>query len=124
VRGWAIGADVVADNQVLFDAQASCAVGTSSPITPGVDLLGLEQYLAACIPGVSRFDHGMLKPVVRRSFLERTGMRYEPECDHGEDFLFMLDLLAAGARALVVHKPHYVYQQPFGSYGENWVTTA
>jgi glycosyltransferase involved in cell wall biosynthesis len=115
VRGESIRADVITDNQVLFDAQAGCAVGTALPITPGVHLLSLDDYLASCIPGVSRFDHGMLKPVVRRSFLVRTGVRYEPGCQHGEDFHFMLDLLAAGARALVVHEPFYIYVQPFGA---------
>lgn len=114
-RAEAIGFDLIADNQVLFDDAAGRAVGTVLPVAHDVYPLSLDQYLAHCITGVSRFDHGMLKPVVRRSFLSRTGVRYEPGCQHGEDFHFMLDMLAAGARALVLHKPLYIYVQPLGA---------
>jgi succinoglycan biosynthesis protein ExoO len=114
-RGEAHCADLVSDNQVLFDDQAGRPVGTVLPVAHAVYPLSLDHYLAHCITGVSRFDHGMLKPVVRRSFLARTGVRYEPACQHGEDFHFMLDMLAAGALALVVHDPLYIYVQPFGA---------
>jgi len=107
--------DVVADNQILYDAQAAAAVGTVLSVDRAPHRLSLRQFLARSITGVSRFDHGMLKPLVRRAFLEQAGVRYEPGCMHGYDFHFMLDLLAAGARALVVHEPLYVYVQPYGS---------
>jgi succinoglycan biosynthesis protein ExoO len=113
-RGEGHCADLVSDNQVLFDDKAGCPVGTVLPVAHAVYPLSLDQYLAHCITGVSRFDHGLLKPVVRRTFLARTGVRYEPACQNGEDFHFMMDMLAAGAFALVVHEPLYIYVQPFG----------
>ena len=114
-RGEQSGSDVVADNQILFDADAGAAVGTVLEVASQGYELTLDQYLAHCITGLSRFDHGMLKPIVRRQFLQRSGVRYEEGCHDGFDFHFMLDLLAAGAHAVVDHEPFYVYVQPFGT---------
>jgi succinoglycan biosynthesis protein ExoO len=113
--GEAHGCDVVTDNQVLFDAGASVPVGTVLPVTAKQNELTLDDYVAHSITGISRFDHGMLKPVVRRCFLERSGVRYQPSCHNGYDFHFMLDLLAAGARVVIDHEPSYVYVQPCGT---------
>jgi glycosyltransferase involved in cell wall biosynthesis len=111
----ASGYDVVTDNLLMFDALAHAVVGTALPVSGGVFPMDLKGFLANCMTGVSRFDYGMLKPVVRRAFLDRTGVRYEPGCFNGHDFHFMLDLLAAGAKAAVLSEPRYVYVQPFGA---------
>jgi succinoglycan biosynthesis protein ExoO len=114
VLGESLGCEVVADNQILFDAGAGKPVGTVLPTAPGWHKLTVGSYIARSITGLSRFDHGMLKPLVRRRFLEQSGVRYEAGCHDGYDFHFLLDLLAAGARAVIEHEPFYVYVQPVG----------
>ncbi len=109
------GCDIIADNLLLFDAAANLPVGAALAVDGAAFPLDLNVFLAHCITGISRFDYGMLKPLVRRAFLERSRVRYESGCLNGHDFHFMLDLLAAGARAVVLPEPRYVYVQPYGA---------
>lgn len=47
---------------------------------------------------VQRAELGFLKPVMRREFLDRHGLRYDVECRLGEDFVLYARALIEGAR--------------------------
>ncbi|MGK7908743.1 MAG: glycosyltransferase family 2 protein [Synechococcus sp.] len=58
---------------------------------------------------------GILKPLVRRAFIEEHGIRYKDELLLGEDFFFYLDCLIHGARFFVYPEVHYYYRVRPGS---------
>ncbi len=55
---------------------------------------------------------GYMKPMIRRSFLDRTGARYDERYRMAEDFLFYFESLARGARVRMIAAPLYVYRRP------------
>ncbi len=58
--------------------------------------------------GAQRCELGFLKPLMRRSFLERHGLRYEETLRLGEDYALYARALALGARFLVTPTCGYV----------------
>lgn len=55
-----------------------------------------------------RVGYGYLKPIIRRDFLMRTGIRYD-DLRFSEDYIFVLRCLIAGARYTVLPKALYDY---------------
>ena len=53
---------------------------------------------------------GILKPLVRRSFIEEQCIRYKDEIRLGQDFFFYLDCLIRGARFFIYPEVHYYYR--------------
>ena len=58
-------------------------------------------------PGVQRGEIGFLKPVMRRSFLDRNGLRYNEALRLGEDYDLYLRALIKGARYTVIEHCGY-----------------
>ncbi len=58
--------------------------------------------------GRTRRELGFLKPVMRREFLDRHGLRYDPALRLGEDFALYATALARGARFRLVDACGYV----------------
>jgi succinoglycan biosynthesis protein ExoU len=58
--------------------------------------------------GVQRRELGFLKPLMRRSFLDRHSLRYEETLRLGEDYAFYARSLALGARFLMAPACGYV----------------
>ena len=58
-------------------------------------------------PGVRRGEIGFLKPVMRRSFLDRHGLRYNEALRLGEDYDLYLRALVKGARYTVIEHCGY-----------------
>jgi len=56
-----------------------------------------------------RYDLGLLKPMIRRQFLEKHGIRYDSNLRVAEDYYLYVDLLAAGARWNQLPKGYYLY---------------
>ena len=95
------GLDVIADNQTLIDFDTGMATGRAFPAIwmESTDLLSVEALISKDWPGRQRCRPlGNLKPVLRRTFLERTSVFYDETVVVGEDFLFYVDLLLHGAR--------------------------
>ena len=109
---------IVTDNLALYDSGAGKMVGVAvhpSIIGDGLEL-DLYSYVKHCMTNTARaFDFGLLKPLVRRSFLMETGIRYPEAVRHAEDFKFCLALLQAGATYAVLPKALYRYTQRIGS---------
>jgi succinoglycan biosynthesis protein ExoU len=67
-------------------------------------LLGLEQFVLGNIRphGVLRTELGFIKPVIRRSFLDRHDLKYDERLQLGEDYVLYVRALVAGARFSIV----------------------
>jgi succinoglycan biosynthesis protein ExoU len=72
--------------------------------------MGLEQFVRGNIAprGVLRRELGFVKPLIRRSFLEGHGLRYDETLRLGEDYALYARTLAAGARFLLAPAAGYV----------------
>ena len=115
-------ADLVADNQYLYDDGAGRVVRTAFPRRDGYCCLDTKLFVAGSNP-YADFDFGMLKPMVRSGFIQRTGLKYRETARLSEDFLYMVEFLAAGGRAFLVSEPCYYWRQAFGSISRRWTET-
>lgn len=105
-------ADLVADNLLL------CPPG-GGEATPMIarEKLPQQQWLtaAAFVAGnvgsryTPRVSYGFLQPIIRRSFLETHGLRYDERNRFGEDFLLALACLLKGARWWLTPEAMYRY---------------
>ena len=67
----------------------------------------------------ARYDLGLLQPLIRRSFLKRYGLAYDPTVRYAEDFLLFFEILALGARWLQLPHAYYLYHKNVGSLSTN-----
>jgi succinoglycan biosynthesis protein ExoU len=72
--------------------------------------IDLEEFVRGNVArrGALRRELGFVKPLIRRSFLDRHGLRYDEELHLGEDYLLYACALAAGARFRLVQAAGYV----------------
>jgi succinoglycan biosynthesis protein ExoO len=112
-------ADMVADNQSFHDAHACLMVGTAWPSLPREWVLTFDAFLAGS-DAYESFNFGMLKPLMQRDFIRRTGLTYEPGARHGEDFLYLLRFYLLGGKAVISDRPLYCYTQPYGALSRQW----
>ena len=74
-------------------------------------IMSAEEFVLGNRPGPRNPSLGLMKPMFRRSFLEKNGLRcYEDEFFNG-DTCFFLRCLAAGARMLIVPEIGYNYRR-------------
>jgi len=116
-------AQIVADNQYLYDESADQVVCTAFPVSVGDRQLDKLSFAAGCDP-YADFDMGMLKPIVRTDFIRQAQVTYRENARLSEDFLYLLELLAAGATGFVTAQPMYYWRQAFGSISRRWTGTA
>lgn len=104
--------DLSADNIVFASAEkARQFVGRSAFETGGMaQRLTFERFVQANMsrPDRPRGELGFLKPVIRRSFLERHGLVYNERLRLGEDFELYARMLLAGARFRIIAACGYV----------------
>jgi succinoglycan biosynthesis protein ExoO len=111
----ATDADFVLDNELLFDAGAGRMVGTAFPVHAGYRPIELNEFLRNCMTGLSRYDYGLLQPLLRRAFVERHNIKFHEIYRFGEDFLYMLDCFAADGKGILTFQAMYVVRQPVGT---------
>lgn len=101
--------DFIADNILLIDAAQADAPLDVADIAEDAYTLTTLQFIESNIsqPGVERAEIGFLKPVMKRAFLDRHGLRYDETMRLGEDYDLYLRALASGARYRVVHTCGY-----------------
>jgi succinoglycan biosynthesis protein ExoU len=117
-------ADFVADDHIQIkegenDDPRSCGnflIGIEETIT-----LDFATFVAENISegGRSRKEFGFLKPIMRRSFLDRHQLRYDKQLRLGEDFALYARALAAGAVFKVIPSQTYVSVVRSGSISGN-----
>jgi glycosyltransferase involved in cell wall biosynthesis len=119
----AFGVPLVADNQYFHDAAAANrVVRTAFPSRQVHTFLTRETFIMGADP-YAEFNYGMLKPVIRGSFVREHGLAYRENARLSEDFLYLVEFLAAGGTGLLVSRPLYHWTQPFGSISRQWTTT-
>lgn len=114
--------DLVADNQFIYDDGAGQIVRSALPERRHDGPLDKAAFIAGSDP-YSDFDFGMLKPVVRADFIRAAGLGYHENARLSEDFLYMLEFLAAGGRGWLVYQPLYYWRQAFGTISRRWTET-
>jgi succinoglycan biosynthesis protein ExoO len=112
-------ADMVADNQFFYDAVANRVV--SAAWKPGAAEwpLTFDGYLEGST-AFATFNLGMLKPIIRMDFILATGLGYDEQARHGQDFFHLLQFYLASGKAVVSDKPYYHYTQPYGAISRSW----
>jgi succinoglycan biosynthesis protein ExoU len=111
VREAEAGYDLVADDIVLLNDGSDEVVGSLFDIAPRVPgEVGFAAFVIGNLsdPGAPRRELGYLKPLIRRDFLERHRLRYDPTLRLGEDFMLYATALASGARFRLVIAGGYV----------------
>ena len=105
-------ADFVADTVDFVDPcepvplHRPCSLESTS-----CELLSLEAIIESDIPLNGMCSYGYLKPIMRRDFLRRWKMRYDPDLRFAEDLNLYLQGLAHGARFVLHPEAHYFYKQ-------------
>jgi glycosyltransferase involved in cell wall biosynthesis len=110
-------ADIIADDLLMFD--------TDHRVAPEALFTGrwckqkrwisTEEYLRTNNLYGAGPALGYLKPMVRASFLANQGIRYDERLSVAEDYNFVLQLLMAGAKFLIVPDLGYFYRRRPGS---------
>ena len=104
--------DFVADD-LLQVQEGQEAAPASSLLGPNFESwqLNLEAFVLGNVSrrGRLRKELGFLKPLMRRTFLDRHGLRYDESLRLGEDYAFYANALALRARFRVVPARGYVY---------------
>ncbi len=104
-------ADVISDDIRIVVPGASAGGEACGLLEHKGLTLARSRYLSA--EEFVRHDFGLMKPLMRRAFLEQHGLAYDEERRLGEDFVLYFELLAAGARWLQLPEGYYVYtRQP------------
>lgn len=72
--------------------------------------ISFRDFVESNIPHPSRYrrELGFLKPMMRREFLDRHGLRYDETMRLGEDYDFYARAMAAGARLRLIPASGYV----------------
>jgi succinoglycan biosynthesis protein ExoU len=83
----------------------------------GLSALDLAEFVRGNLPRKNRprGELGFLKPLIRRDFIDRHGLRYNTDLRLGEDYDLYARALMAGARFLVSHGTGYVARVRGGS---------
>ena len=82
--------------------------------------LQIEEVLRKRLPGGNDPRISLVKPLIRRSFLEQFDIRYIEKAWGEEDVPFYLDCLGYGARFLLVEGPWYCYRSHPNMISKAW----
>lgn len=111
-RARAHGARIVADNQLICSADLTPERRFLSPRNArAVETADIALFIQSSRLYSSYPDLGFLKPMFHASLLDQTGARYMETLRVGEDFHFMLRLLAGGERVSIDPHPLYFYRK-------------
>jgi succinoglycan biosynthesis protein ExoO len=69
------------------------------------------------------FDYGVLKPVIRRDFVEAHALCYDESSRLAEDFTYLLEYFVAGGTMYLTGRALYDWTMPFGAISRRWTST-
>jgi succinoglycan biosynthesis protein ExoO len=102
-------ADILVDNFRYFNPSTGTVGEPVLDEHPELETVTLEHYLTKARPLTGEPDWGLLKPMFRKSFIDKKGLQYPTYSRHGEDFLFMVEALLQGARYVLMRGAGYLY---------------
>ena len=105
------GSHIVADNYIRFDDSSGREAGPAFVDERPVSELTVARFIASEHP-LGRIRLGLLKPMVRRSFLLERQIQYDTNIRFAEDFHFFLRVLLEGGRGILLSEPLYIYTLP------------
>ncbi len=109
----ATGADMIADNLLLYDHMADAIAARTDYCTAPMDV-SFEQYVSKDIPGENLWPIGWTKPLIRADVLRRTGVRYRNAQRYAEDFLYVCELLLHRCKYALLPDAWYIYTIRWG----------
>jgi len=107
--GSELDADVVVDNFMYYNAGKDSVGSAGIPSSSTVEIVDKYKFVSQARPFAKETDWGLLKPIIRRSFIEKHHLRYAEFSRHGEDVLFLINAFLVGARYVLSRKPGYLY---------------
>lgn len=116
------GVEMAADNLLYWDAGVNRNLRTGFDPAAGSRILSTGD-LVRTASSFAEFDLGVLKPVVRRSFVLDHGLQYYEATRLAEDFYYLLMFFVAGGRACLVSEALYRWTLPFGTVSRQWTGT-
>ena len=109
------GADLVADDLLIFDDTGTRPPANCLPRGQAPGWIDAADYVTRNTIAGRGWPLGYLKPLVRASTLRAAGVRYDPDLRIGEDYDFVVRLLAQDARFRIYPVPTYFYRRHGGS---------
>ncbi len=106
-------ADFVADNLLQYDMALGAVIGPAGKFKESILPIHLRSFFENKARG-RPLGYGLLKPIIKRRFLERHGLGYRDDLRFGEDFRFYVDIFAAGAQGVLISDAYYIYTMPHG----------
>ena len=107
-------ADIVVDNMLEVD-EAGSRIGKHAFLSgenfEEPDDVDLETWIYFNQPMKSGDCLGYLKPLIRRSAIEKFAARYDEKLRNSEDYYLVAHMLAAGARMSYVPEAGYLYRR-------------
>jgi succinoglycan biosynthesis protein ExoO len=107
-------ADIVVDNMTEVNETGEPISGQpflKSAAFVSTRDIDLETWVAFNHPMRRRDCLGYLKPLVRRTKLAESGVRYDPALRNSEDYYLIANLLASGAHLIYSPEPGYLYRR-------------
>lgn len=101
--------DLVASNFAWFDNDTKKSIPVGFKRLPNNEVVSVDLFLEMARPGTSDSDWGLLKPMISKQFLVDTSIQYNEYIRHGEDYLFVVEFLLAGANFRVNQESTYFY---------------
>ena len=109
------GLDIAADNMWVEPEGSERRLFVTESLDGTLERVSFEKFCLYNRLFGARAGYGYLKPVFRSAFLRRTGLRYDTALRVGEDFNFVAEALALGARYGRMRSAYYNYTVAAGS---------
>lgn len=110
-----LDAEIVVDNlRVLKPGEAAVTMFSMQHLQDK-GAITLADFIESNVIFRSTFNYGYMKPMFRRDFLQRHGLRFDEGLRIGEDYLLLASALACGGRCAIEANPGYFYHIREGS---------
>ena len=108
-----LNANYVVDNMILHDLDAGVDFRKMMAVDWSQRKMDQAFYWKNCKLGAPQFS--ILKPMIRRDFLERSGLVYDETIGNGQDLIYQGEALALGAQAAITSEAYYIYSARMGA---------
>ncbi len=116
---FADGADVISDDVCIISSSFIKSNELVSRSLIQQQGLSITEPCQLSLLDFAHHDLGLLQPIIRRSFLERHRLSYDPAIRYAADFHFFFEILVLGARWLQLPHAYYLYYKNAGSVSTN-----